>query len=489
MKILLYNYVQPDERGGPGGGVTVYLRNLSIALRAKGHEVITLSSGDRYNPLRVAPYLSRREQNEIVIFNSPVIAPAIYSFHHPDIYLNDGSLDEIPNRLLERLGNIDVFHFHNIEGLTRSFFYALRRKFPKSALIYSAHNYNLVCPQVNLWRNNSVACTNFHQGRSCITCVSTSYNRSRKLLLNTLKTPIKILDQRNSSLVSAIYSFDKYFSKRRKPSSTIATSSIERPTPKASDRTESSVTWENYYTYRQSGISLINDLFHLSLAVSERTKQILVSLGASKERLIVSYIGTQHMDRINTVTQKFPMKGNIHICYMGYMRREKGFFFFLDMIEKLPPSIASTIEVTIAAKFTDKDAVARMHSIAPAFRSFRSFDGYTHAELKDILEPVNLGIVCPLWEDNLPQVAIEFVTHGIPVLTSDMGGAQEISGNPDFIFDIHDKDSLSEKLRRFATGETDGSTFWSGNLRLRSNEQHSDEVLQLYAKAMSAVQQ
>jgi hypothetical protein len=35
-----------------------------------------------------------------------------------------------------------VFHFQNIEGLTRSFFVRLREAFPEARILYSAHNYH-----------------------------------------------------------------------------------------------------------------------------------------------------------------------------------------------------------------------------------------------------------------------------------------------------------------------------------------------------------
>jgi glycosyltransferase involved in cell wall biosynthesis len=147
------------------------------------------------------------------------------------------------------------------------------------------------------------------------------------------------------------------------------------------------------------------------------------------------------------------------------------------------------MDVTIAAKFTDATAVQRMLSMAPRFRSYRTFDGYTHDDLERILEPVNLGIVPPLWEDNLPQVAIEFVTHGIPILTSNFGGAQEIAGNPDYIFDAAKPENLGEKLCGFVRGDVELSGFWADNLKLRSNDQHASEVLRTYAEAMDRIPQ
>ncbi len=86
------------------------------------------------------------------MINSPVIAPAHENFFGIPAYLNSPGLDGVPQRLKDRYGAIDIFHFHNIEGLTRGFFGALRATFPFAAILLSAPDYNLVCPQVNLWK-------------------------------------------------------------------------------------------------------------------------------------------------------------------------------------------------------------------------------------------------------------------------------------------------------------------------------------------------
>jgi len=123
MKILLYNYVQPNELGSAGGGVAVYMKNLTQSLRAAGHRVYTLSSGDRYNILRKRVRLIKKSEHDFVIYNSPVVAPAIFSFYHPEYFLHDDGLDDIALQLRHEIGQIDVFHFHNIEGLTFNFLF------------------------------------------------------------------------------------------------------------------------------------------------------------------------------------------------------------------------------------------------------------------------------------------------------------------------------------------------------------------------------
>ena len=167
------------------------------------------------------------------------------------------------------------------------------------------------------------------------------------------------------------------------------------------------------------------------------------------------------------------------------LRKDKGFFYFIDSLKEIPLHLRKLMDVTIAAKFTDAQGVQALNELSSTFRSFNTFDGYNHQNISSILSPVNLGIVPPLWEDNLPQVAIEFVTHGVPIITSNKGGAQEISKNNNFIFDPSIPRSLSEKIIGIQNGEIDASKFWGAPLNIFSNEMHMLNIINIYLEILN----
>src|SRR6185312_15187940 len=84
-----------------------------------------------------------------------------------------------------------------------------------------------------------------------------------------------------------------------------------------------------YVEFRSDNIFLINEVFDKTIAVSQRTMDILVSYGACPDSLTISYIGTKHYEKFASSVKKSPTPDNIHIGYLGYMTRQKGFFFFL----------------------------------------------------------------------------------------------------------------------------------------------------------------
>jgi glycosyltransferase involved in cell wall biosynthesis len=482
MKIVLYNYVQPNEKNSPGGGVTVYLRNLIKGLSDAGHDVYTLSAGDRYSLLRKKPFIRvNRQAHELAIHNSPNVAPARFSFYHPEIYCRDPSLDHIPDLIKRELHSVDAFHFHNIEGLTKGFFTSLRRIFPESAILYSAHNYSTLCSQVNLWQHDTRPCENFENGNACLTCLDAGDLRRQALLLGRLKTPIKNINEKFPKAVDWIYLVGEFFLKKivKKEKLPIGYSSNA-----ASEKFSIDVKASDFVEYRRENIELINSCFDKTLAVSRRTRDILISLGANPSKVETSYIGTRHYEKLASCEKKVPGNGSIHLGYLGYATKQKGFFFFLDALECIPPEFLSSIEITVAARFKNPADLSRLREIGGRAKSLNVYNGFNHQTIQQILAPVTLGIVPPLWEDNLPQIAIEFVTHGVPILTSDRGGAHEIANNAAYVFSADSANDATQKICDILNGKLDMHAFWQADLQLKSNDTHLEEIIRIYSEAL-----
>ena len=68
-----------------------------------------------------------------------------------------------------------------------------------------------------------------------------------------------------------------------------------------------------------------------------------------------------------------------------------------------------------------------------------------------MLADVDLGVVPHLWEDCYPQVTVEFVCNGVPVIVSNLGGAKEVSSQPDFEFDVGTTPDSSASSRNSQT--------------------------------------
>jgi glycosyltransferase involved in cell wall biosynthesis len=483
MRVLVYNFVQPeDAKHKQGGGVAIYQGNLVQALQEAGHEVISLSSGDRYALFSVRSYLvfEGGAPERAIIVNSPVFAPAHSSFHAIHLYTQDSGLDLIPAQLRARYGRLDVLHFQNLEGLTAGFLRAMRRAFPEARLLLSAHNYNLVCPQVNLWFREQRACLDYRNGRACVNCLMTPnlhrYQRNARrmeMLLQHLG-----ISRQSPVLGPAKWALRAPFRLRRQ------LNALRRGAKRAAAESEVEplvLTDEHkardYARYREENITLCAEVFDRVLAVSERTRDVLARRGVPQEKLAVCYIGTAHAGRFQHARRITKAGDPLHIGYLGYMRRDKGFYFLLEALKSLPESWSSRLRVTIAAPVHDHNAVECLKAIAYRFRAITVHDGYTHATLDRVLCGVELGIVPPLWEDNLPQVAIEMVARGIPILTSDRGGAREIARQEGFTFAAGSVEAFRHRLHDIMTGRLPLAQFWDGPIRLLSMQEHLQDLM------------
>lgn len=468
MNVLLYNFLQPGEASS--GGVNIYINNLSKALQAAGHRVIALSSGDVFTMLNRKPRLRNYSDtiDRSIIVNSPLVAPAQDAFENLSPYSNSRELDQVPQTLYEIYGSIDVFHFHNLEGLTYPFFKRLRVMFPAARMLLSLHNYNVVCPQVDLWFQGRELCVDYRNGVDCTVCMPNQEN-SLRIRRTRRYRPLTRMLAETAPLIRTVR---RLLSAGLKKTRDAAIGPVQRQEGDG----------RQYVAFRQTNIDLCRDVFDQVLAVSERTRDVVVARGLSPSNISISYIGTQYKAVFEQATKILDVGANLHVAYLGYMRRSKGFNFFLDVLDALPDTLARSIIVTVAAKNAEQpDEYARLLANKHRYAGFHYYDGFTHKTIDSVLQGVNLGIVPPLWEDNLPQVAIEIVARGIPLLTSDRGGAQEIASNPEFVFKAGSIDSAVQRLQALSNRDIPLARFWSNPTRIYSMDEHVADLMAHYA--------
>lgn len=230
--------------------------------------------------------------------------------------------------------------------------------------------------------------------------------------------------------------------------------------------------------YRNLCVNSINKYIDVELAVSNRVAEIAKSFGIDKNKLRVSYIGTKVAD-----TQIPPHVNNgntkdFTILFMGYLNKVKGGIMFLDAIEHIPLFEARGICIKIASKICDKQLRERVEELSYRFKKLTIYNGYSHEDFPTIFKDVDLGIVPPLWEDNLPQVAIETIANGVPVLTSCFGGAHELNSHPEFVF--NDREDLTEKILKIAKTPSLLIDYWKYAVKLTTMKMHIEELCKIY---------
>lgn len=457
MRVLFYNWCPIEET--EGGGIAVYQRNLLDFIENSKLDIdaFFLCSGFYYDNNK-RPYIRKEETSYSVsafsIVNSPVYAPMRAPDSNFYEMINDQTLKDLVDQFISKNGPFDVIHFHTLEGLSLNIL-SLKEKYNKTKFIYSIHNYTAICPNVMLWTGGGENC-GLKKSKDCYYCMN-RYNRpniwflkkSRELLVNGHKKLYYY--SRGIKYVTR-----NYFMVKKKRESAV------------------------YQQYIMNSVDAINNYIDTVLAVSKRVAEVMASNGIKREKIQVSYIGTKFADIAVYKERNDSNKDPFGIVYMGYMREEKGFYFLLEALEEMDEKSAGGMALTFASKVTDRSAAKRVEKLNNKFRFVRLLNGYTHEDIPKILKDANLGVVPVLWEDNLPQVAIEMAASGVPVLASSFGGASEINNNRNFRFEGGNKDDFINKLLNIYNDRSLLNDYWKTCMVFKSMEDHVNELMKVY---------
>lgn len=461
MKVLYYNWTPIN---GQGGGVAIYVRNLleyvGTSKKKLNIEPYFLSSGYYYDNTKKRKLYIKREKDfcGVPVFsmvNSPVVAPAAYavsSFHEMKV---DKTQIKVFREFIASIGGVDVIHFQSFEGLSFNIL-KIKKYFLDTVIVHTAHDYGTICSKVRLWNYKQENCLKSVEKDKCLYC-----HKNKKFGL----TEDNVLAR-----ISSLYGIDVPYNDISK---NVRVVRIIR-------RIISGMRFHRIYSnnrYRDYNVSKINKYSNLEIAVSKRVAEILVAHGINKDKVRVDYIGTKIADQCLYKCKTDSRTEVFTILYMGYSGIDKGFFSFLNALETMSGDVCKNVVVKVASKMT-LEQQNRLATLKDRYKNIMVFNGYSCEDFSEIMRNVNLGVVPPLWEDNFPQVAIEMVANGIPVITSMNGGAHELNSNEDFRFE--NPDDLSGKIENIFKNRNLLDEYWDTVMQLTTMQMHVDNLMLLY---------
>lgn len=487
MKILYVNwvdYLDPEQRGG---GVSLYQRNLMQALRGReGVEAVFLASGTSYDPLRRAPRWEPMRHGPMDdrgrrfdLVNSGVLAPGHASFGQ-SAQLCHPATEAVFEDFLRHTGPYDVVHFNNLEGLPVNVL-ALRAALPGTRFMLSLHNYYPFCSQVNFWQDEARNCTEDEAGRRCVTCLPQRWPAAQVRAAHGLGYRLKVA---GVSPLGRVYreSFRLAFGVARRLAR-LRKGLRRRRTEAGAVAPGVQAEGAGFVARRAAMVARINAHCDVVLCVSERVRQIALREGVRADRAVTLPIGTVAAEGFAAAPARGPIlraDGTLALAYLGYMRRDKGFYFLLEALEALPDAVLGRLHLLVAARRGEAAVMARLAALAPRLAGFRHQDGYGHADLDGLLADVGLGLVPVMWEDNLPQVAIELHARRVPVLCSDLGGARELGRSSAFVFRAGDAADFAARIGAILSGAVGAEAYWRDAVVPETMGPHLDRLLALY---------
>lgn len=463
MRVLYYNWAPTDYKKSIGGGVAVYIKNiLSFLAHNKEQfpiEAVFLSSGFYYDLISNKPYIRKEKSvhgfNAYTIVNSSILAPQLFTEKMYKKILSDKTSTKIFYDFLLQTGPYDVIHFNSLEGLSPNVL-DLKAKFPNTKFLHTIHDYGIFCPTVQFWTSKKTNCVKDTNKAKCSDCVV-----ARKAMPHRLKMGMRPVKHNHST-----FFLTKFLNKTyTRLFYSLKLHSIL-----------GNLNENVYKQLRELYIEKINKNIDTVLVVSNRVGEIAEQYGIDTSKIKTLYIGTlvaEHRKKLN-ITES----GIFTLLYMGYMTHAKGFFSLIDCLESLDENISKHIDVKLAVRITDKSVYNRILNLKSKFHNIICYKGYSHEDFPEIMKDVSLGIVPSLWEDNLPQTAIEMIACGIPVLASENGGTHELNTHP--LFTYHGKDDFKKKIETIYSTPQILETYWDYSTPLTTMKKHMLGLIDLY---------
>ena len=476
MKVLIYHWTQDDFPKRRGGGIQVYQRDiLPELLKVDGVHLTVLSSGspDLYDFLDSSTRIEQLPSDtpgleRFGLINSPLPAPAVLFFGNP-LSLKHRETREIFFDFVKAHG-FDVIHFNHFEGLPVEVL-AIKEHLPHIKILFSMHDYYALCPQVTFLYQGRELCEDNQSRKKCQSCFPVD--------------PLTFSISRRRADGFSHRMIDRLgINPRGKLAKTIQTFFQKIVLGKKQDARNVPVAEDLFGNWGQI-VELLNEHVDHVLPVSDRVRQIALRYGIREDILRVLRLGKN--EAINFRSNLPPMgplvsdNGSLTLVYLGYMTIHKGFFFMLEAFERMPEALSRRINLVVAAKSpSDPSVLNRLMGLRSKLKSLTHYDGYTHGQLDEILVKDSIGLLCHLWEDTAPQTAWEMHCRHIPFLTSDLGGASELSGCEKMVYRHGNVQEFTERVRMILDGEVTHNEYWTNSIVPMTIDEHCKQLVDLY---------
>ncbi|MFH1597590.1 MAG: glycosyltransferase [Patescibacteria group bacterium] len=445
-----------------GGGVPIYTDNICSELIKKGHRVTLFTLG--LYDLLFLPHLSGRKYHGYQIVelqNSPEMC---YSPFKDFSSCTNKRIEEIFRKYLDKL-KPDILHIQNIMGLPVSLIGVAKQL--KIPVIFSLHNYWLMCPEIELFNhNNQTLCDGPQPEQVCFKCI----RHEDKWLAILRKATLAHKNSFKKRLLSKfIKTKTKLENQSEEKTKKIYQNNIDRE-----GLIEQLKKRNHYIRY------LLQNKVDLFIAVSNKVKELFVAFGVSPEKIIVNHIGTKATEIIRPVDKATGKK--ITFMFLGKLGRVKGFPILLGAFTRLDQN---KCRLLVYGPLNDdylrqKDQIEKQYSV--------QFKGeYKYHHLSEILGQADIGIVPPLWHDNAPQVVFEFFCAKVPVIGSNLGGIPDFVKNDinGLLFNPYQKGDLLLKMKKLIENPELIISYQKNIPNINSMEQHVVKLEQIYENLLN----
>lgn len=159
------------------------------------------------------------------------------------------------------------------------------------------------------------------------------------------------------------------------------------------------------------------------VSVSQALKQEMIDLGVASDKINVIYNGVNHekfssFDNLNKTTP------SNYILYVGNLKRDKGIFELLNGFSQIHEQFPK-LNLTYAGPGHLKEELLLQATKLGIANKVKLLGSVNHNDLPALMQNATL-LALPSYNEGVPNVVLEAMACGIPVLTTSVGGIPEV---------------------------------------------------------------
>lgn len=407
MKILHYALGFPPYRTG---GLTKFCIDLMQVQQEQGHCVALLWPG-QIRKLNGNPYVKEKKKwNGIESFEviNPLPVALDEGVSEIDRFCASVNKDAYTHFLKQH--KPDVIHLHTLMGLHREFLDAAREL--QIRTVFTTHDYYGLCPKVIFYANGKV-CEDV-QCTQCSVCNRSSLAMSKIMIM---QSPIYRL-MKNTWMVRMLRKRHRiaFFDDSAAP---VCAESV------GENRIKDYKKLRNHYIGMLEQFSFI----HYNSEVTKSVYETFFHPKAS-EVISITHGGIKDHRKVKNFQHDV-----LKLVYLGPAKAYKGFHFLLDVLDRIWKSGEKSFELAIYTPYAGNKPYIRC--VQNEFRQ---------EELEKIFDAADMLIVPSQWKETFGFTALEALSYGVPVMTTELVGAKGVVKAEENGLLVTDRDSAVLKI-------------------------------------------
>lgn len=438
MYILHVSLGDPDSHQG---GLNRYCKELMETQNKCGHKTAVIYPGTFIESKH--PHIIHRGKNKYEILDALPVA-ITYGISEPKRYMVSASKNAYAKLLKKQ--RPDVIHIHSIQGIHLEFFEAAKEL--SIPMVMTTHDYYPICMKCILIDQSGKLC----EGASAEKCANCNVNNG----LSAMKQRI---------IQSMLYQSCKgsaFMRKAKARAKGVTTTTVATPLDiKNATNAAEYAELQNYYSH-------IVNMFSMIHCNSNLTYKIYCG---SFPALPMRIVPITHMG----LTRCQHKRGSIcKITYMGGESAHKGYAVLMSAVKGLCENDSGQ-----HWQLNLYGGNFQAHPVKDARILYHGYFGPEDAE--QVWSNTDILVMPSQWRETFGFVLLEALCRGIPVICSDLVGAQDLN-LPELIFSHMDAEQLYEKIV-FLLNDDNYSRIQKQILKLTlptDMEEHTKSMLALY---------